>query len=198
MKKVFSFILVIILIIGVLPFGSITAFADTFEDFTYIVENGEVTITDYNESATGEVVIPEKIDGFTVKEINEYAFENCANITDIKISNTVTRIGYEAFYNCTGLTDITIPSSVTNIWDGAFAFCSNLKTVTIDSEDFLLNYSDNDYWEDWSGDPYGDFLLYYATTLYIKSTIADSFVCNSYSFTQVAESDREGYVKYVK
>ena len=55
---------------------------------------GEVTITDCNEAATGELIIPDTIEG-----------------------NPVTSIGESAFYYCRSLTSITIPDRVTSIGD---------------------------------------------------------------------------------
>ena len=74
---------------------------------TSITTDGEVTIIDCDEAATGELVIPDTIEG-----------------------NPVTSIGVFAFQACTGLTSITIPDSVTSIGDWAFDHCSSLTTVT--------------------------------------------------------------------
>ena len=59
------------------------------------------------------------------------AFENCNNIRNISIPNSVTSIGDRAFYDCSRLTSLTIPSGVTSIGDSAFSSCSSLTSVTI-------------------------------------------------------------------
>lgn len=78
------------------------------------------------DDVTGEVIIPETIDGHTVvglgKEGNTYpfgydvgTFSNCAGLAGINLPNTVKIIGYHAFYGCTGLKSINLPESVTKV-----------------------------------------------------------------------------------
>ena len=62
--------------------------------------------------------------------ICDSAFENCDNLQQITIPNSVTHIGDCAFKHC-NLRQITIPNSVTNIGDGAFRSCYNLQQITI-------------------------------------------------------------------
>ena len=49
------------------------------------------------------------------------------------IPNTVEYIEDQAFYQCDELTEITVPSSITQISPYAFAKCANLKKMTINS-----------------------------------------------------------------
>ena len=102
-----------------------------FGVLTYITTNGKITITDCDNGATGELVIPETIEGNPVISIGDNAFEDCENLTSITIPQSVTSIGIRAFWSCTSLTSITIPESVTSLEDNAFAFCSKLTDVTI-------------------------------------------------------------------
>lgn len=80
---------------------------------------------------TGELTIPNTIDGHVVTSIGSYAFKDASGLRKITIPNTVTSIGNTAFSNCTGLTNIIIPDSVTSLGSYAFNGCTGLKSVVI-------------------------------------------------------------------
>ena len=67
-----------------------------------------------------------------VRNIGDYAFDRCKNLTSITIPNSVTSIGYYAFDFCENLTSITIPHSVTNINKGAFYY-TNFASINVES-----------------------------------------------------------------
>ena len=75
--------------------------------------------------------IPESIDGYPVSSIGDNAFQDCSNISDVTIPDTVTSIGDNAFAGCVGITSVTIPESVTAIGGSAFSGCAGLTTVVI-------------------------------------------------------------------
>ena len=60
--------------------------------------------------------------------IPDNSFNDCRNLTNIIINNSVKSIGNNAFYRCNGLTSISIPESVINIGDYAFALCNGLTS----------------------------------------------------------------------
>lgn len=100
--------------------------------------------------ASGEFVIPSG-----VTSIDESAFENCSNLSSVKIPASVESIGMFAFrdsslssvtfedesrlksigdyvfYSCDSLKSIKIPEGVTSIGSYAFQYCSNLSSVVI-------------------------------------------------------------------
>ena len=101
------------------------------------------------------VLIPESINGHTVKELGKGVFGDNSNIKTVSIPRGISVIPEEAFIRCENLKTVNIPPSVTSIeasafrgtaietiylpsslkklGSGAFYLCSNLKTVNIPS-----------------------------------------------------------------
>ena len=71
------------------------------------------------ERPTGNLIIPESIEyeglQYSVRSIDEGAFDGCSGLTSVTIPNSVTSIEVSSFDGCSGLTSVTIPSSVTSI-----------------------------------------------------------------------------------
>ncbi len=68
---------------------------------------------------SGNVIIPQTIDGVTVTEIADYAFADLG-IDSVIIPDTITAIGSYAFAN-NNMTRVEIPDSVKTIGTGAFS-----------------------------------------------------------------------------
>jgi hypothetical protein len=87
---------------------------------------GRVIIDNYYTGTAAAVVIPARIGGLPVTNIEWYVFSGCIGITSVSIPASVTSIGGWAFFHCSGLTSISIPASVTSIELDAFDGCARL------------------------------------------------------------------------
>lgn len=90
-------------------------------------------ITSVSKELKGEVVVPSSYQGKPVTFLAEYAFEDCKDITAIKILSPMERIEYNVFEGCESLTSVSIPSSVSFIGNGAFGGCAKLDDIQVDS-----------------------------------------------------------------
>ena len=109
------------------------AAAPTFGLYSYSInpDNVSVTIIDYPTDATGEISIPDTIDGRSVTSIGFIAFVNCSSLTSVTIPNSVTSLADGAFQNCSSLTSVIIPDSVTSLGSYAFYDCTSLTIIII-------------------------------------------------------------------
>ena len=79
---------------------SVSASAVSLSDLSYSVnsDEGTVTITGCNTSASGELVVPGAIEGKAVTVIGAEAFKNCTGITKITLPEDIEIIEYNAFF----------------------------------------------------------------------------------------------------
>ena len=152
-KRIFSFVLAVLMIASLLPATALAADVvasgtcgaeGNGSNLTWTLDSeGVLTISgsgdmynygssdfsapwDGSRSRVKSVVIA---DGVT--SIGEYAFFYCESLTSVTIPDSVTSIGKYAFFCCTSLTSVTIPDSVTSIGRFAFSNCTSLTSVTI-------------------------------------------------------------------
>lgn len=96
---------------------------------SYTIPDSATNIVDYafsNCASLTNVTI-----GNSVRSIGTRAFDYCTNLSSVTIPNSVISIGEYAFFNCTSLNGIAIPDSVTTIGISALSSCTNLATVTM-------------------------------------------------------------------
>lgn len=74
LNKTLSVILAVLLVAGVLPFY-VSAQDDITSYLTYSVTAGGITLTDCDTSVSGDVVLPDTIDGLPVTVIGNQAFK---------------------------------------------------------------------------------------------------------------------------
>ncbi len=65
------------------------------------------------------------------KEISQYAFFECINVTSVTVKDGITSIGANAFAGCKNLTSVTLPEGVTSIGANAFNQCTILANVSL-------------------------------------------------------------------
>ena len=71
------------------------------------------------------------------------AFENCKNLTSIKLPNRLDTIGVYAFYGCERLESIFIPNRVSFIAPALFEGCKSLKSIVVDPNNKIYDSRNN-------------------------------------------------------
>jgi hypothetical protein len=103
-----------------------------------IIPNNVIKIGNYAFSFTKlkEVIIPD-----SVTTIGWGAFNNCLNLTSVRIGNNVETISYNAFGECVNLTNVTIGDSVKTIGRNAFENTSITEVDIPDSVKTIGHYA---------------------------------------------------------
>ena len=126
MKKIGLLLIIIITVV----FLTLSASAESYQDYEYAVLNNEtVKITGYVGSESA-ITIPSVIDGMSVTEIGNSAFYENTVIESVIIPDSVTKIGKFSFSNCESLSEVIIGENVTYIGARAFEY-TGLKSVVI-------------------------------------------------------------------
>ncbi len=137
MKKIFPIFLLAILVLC-----GLTSCDDEYyysEDYTYVVENGGLTLISCNITTPEEIIIPESENGKNVLSIDPMAFSNVVyegqynKLKTVVVPNTVTYIGASAFEYCEALTSVTLSNSLTTMTSSLFLHCISLTSVVIPS-----------------------------------------------------------------
>ena len=108
-------------------------------DSTVYVTRGDMTYS-------GDISIPESVTykrvTYTVTGIGGWTFDDCRNITSVKLPSTITAIGKRAFCN-SSIKSITLPKSLKHIEDNAFSSCELLKEIFLLGDEYptVFTYS---------------------------------------------------------
>jgi len=120
------------------------------------LEDGSIHLTAYNGSEA-DVSIPAEVDGKRVASLGmasdgtafswktspvsvhvpdgvnilDNAFQNCTDLTSVRLPEDLPAISSGAFHSCSALTTLDIPDSVTAVGDAAFYGCSSLDGITL-------------------------------------------------------------------
>lgn len=169
-----------LIVIALLLVGLLACAGAVAEDYTLTINNKGV-ITGYTGSLPSDLVIPRKINGVKVTSIGDYAFNECAELVNITLPDTLITIGECAFNYCSGLTSINIPDSLTEIKYRAFYGCTNLTDVYAQTVAGWLGIEK--YWEFYYSNP-----MYYADRLHFTEEDSTDYVIPS-TYTQVRDHE---------
>ncbi len=109
--------------------------AASLEDLSYSVVGEEVHITRCSWEASGTLDIPSIIEGKPVTRLLFHSFRDCKNLEKVHIPDSVTTIEESAFDQCINLTEVTIGKGLASL--GAWALnsdCDRLKFITVHPE----------------------------------------------------------------
>ncbi|MBO5575738.1 MAG: leucine-rich repeat protein [Ruminococcus sp.] len=151
-KKVLSIALALLLSVGsasVLPQNSfakqtaITASAESNSDFEYTVGTNTlgkkyIVLTAYKGKAK-DVVVPETINGITVKYLNESVFQGNKTIENVKILAPLNYIIQRAFKDCTSLKSAEFADTIDFTYFSVFENCTSLERVKLPDKLAQLN-----------------------------------------------------------
>ena len=59
------------------------------------------------------------------------AFQDCVNLTQVSLPEGLTFLGGRSFQNCDSLTEVTLPASLTEVHQGGFGDCDSLQRILV-------------------------------------------------------------------
>ena len=134
MKKLITFIALVLTVVMALPLASFaSAFYDYEDSETGIqYENyaGNMRTIGYAGSG-GDIVIPMTIENKFVIGVGGGSFTGCNNIKSVEMPMMATWIGDDAFACCESLESVTFNDKLDSIGNDAFFGCTSLKNVIL-------------------------------------------------------------------
>ena len=135
MKKHVKKIMILVATVVIICAFSIIASAETYGVLEYEIVNDEVTITGVVEGVTGDVYIPDAINGYTVTGIGEYAFLHNKEIENMYFPDTIKYLGENFFLG----SDINFHIKDMKKWyDVEYQLISSFQSMV--GEDFKFYY----------------------------------------------------------
>lgn len=95
----------------------------------FAVANGTLFFDESRYDGDGDLVIPQTVDGETVRVIGADCFSGCDRLTSITLPVTVVAIEDGAFAGCTGLRGIALQENLMVMGSGVFRDCRSLEAV---------------------------------------------------------------------
>lgn len=75
----------------------------------------------------------------TVVNIAAWSFNDCDNLTDITMSDSVESIDYSAFNSCDNLINVIMSKNIKNIDSGVFCWCKNIEHIEIPKDITIIS-----------------------------------------------------------
>ena len=110
----------------------------------YGKEEYSVQIKDEYRSTIKSVTVPPKYNGLPVTEIASGAFQQCTNLSNVVLPDTIKSINGWYVFADTGLKSIELPDNISDVPSYCFEGCESLKSVKLPSKlirigDFAFN-----------------------------------------------------------
>ena len=97
----------------------------------YIIDgNGNITGVNNIDGIT-ELIIPNQVNGTTVKSLQNYLFKNNKTLQHIELPDTIWDVGEGTFQNCSNLNFVKLPANITVLYEYTFKDCTALKSITL-------------------------------------------------------------------
>lgn len=107
-------------------------------ELTYTLRDGQAIITGASGEMTGQLLIPEQIEGYPVAEIADGAFEDEQKLISVVIQAKLERLD-GVFRNCRSLTEAVLPEGLIRL-NGTFSGCEQLAEISLPA---TVRYLDN-------------------------------------------------------
>ena len=148
LKKPLSGILAFVLVFAFVAVTPIIAFAEdevtefsaeeidlnkkVDDGFEYVrtIDGSSAILVGY-VGTESEIKIPSSVNGLKIIEIADEAFKGNTQITEVSMTNNITKIGDRAFMDCTALKAVKSIKSVTAFGESIFEGCTSLAEIAI-------------------------------------------------------------------
>ena len=96
-----------------------------------MTDDGEGALLTNYSGTSGDVVIPDTVDGHPVVAVGAHMFAYNEAVRSVMLPEGIRSIGNMAFFKCIHLHDIVIPEGVTMIDECCFGGCTELSEVQL-------------------------------------------------------------------
>lgn len=134
MKKLISFLMSAVIASAAVP-ATVSVGSDVGNTAAYTIEvvdsAKKTAVITSAQNVGGSLIIPQKIDGYTIVSIGDKAFFGCTELVSVTFPETLETIGDNAFAGCFSLESAELPDSVTEVGKGCFMSCTELESADL-------------------------------------------------------------------